>query len=86
MRSTLKTSLYVLLLLPCFPVLQSSGAVSPLQVTGARLTDAGGRAVSLYGMSFGWSCFHPRFIQGRSEMVERRLESECSESSHGHRT
>ncbi|MFT4092956.1 MAG: glycoside hydrolase family 5 protein [Niabella sp.] len=32
-----------------------------LQVTGTQLTDAKGRPVQLKGMSFGWSCFHPRF-------------------------
>jgi endoglucanase len=61
MRSTLKTSLFLLLLLPCFSNAQLSRTVSPLQVTGTQLSDASGQAVSLYGMSFGWSCFHPRF-------------------------
>ena len=33
----------------------------PLQVTGTRLTNQQGIPVVLRGMSFGWSCFHPRF-------------------------
>lgn len=33
----------------------------PLQVTGTRLTNQQGKPVVLRGMSFGWSCFHPRF-------------------------
>ncbi len=33
----------------------------PLKVVGTQLTDAHGKPVVLNGMSFGWSCFHPRF-------------------------
>jgi endoglucanase len=32
-----------------------------LKVTGTQLTDEHGHPVVLNGMSFGWSCFHPRF-------------------------
>ncbi len=32
-----------------------------LTVKGTRLTDESGNVVVLNGMSFGWSCFHPRF-------------------------
>ncbi|MEO7309488.1 MAG: glycoside hydrolase family 5 protein [Chitinophagaceae bacterium] len=32
-----------------------------LQVTGTQLTDQKGKPLVLRGMSFGWSCFHPRF-------------------------
>ncbi|WP_460767662.1 glycoside hydrolase family 5 protein [Niabella terrae] len=32
-----------------------------LQVAGARLLDQQGTPLRLKGMSFGWSCFHPRF-------------------------
>ena len=32
-----------------------------LQVKGTRLIDQNGKPVALHGMSFGWSCFHPRF-------------------------
>jgi endoglucanase len=31
-----------------------------LQVTGSQLTDKNAQPVVLRGMSFGWSCFHPR--------------------------
>lgn len=32
-----------------------------LKVQGTKLVDAKGNPVALHGMSFGWSCFHPRF-------------------------
>ena len=32
-----------------------------LQVKGTQLSDQQGRPVQLKGMSFGWSCYHPRF-------------------------
>ena len=32
-----------------------------LKVVGTQLTDQNNQPVVLYGMSFGWSCFHPRF-------------------------
>jgi endoglucanase len=32
-----------------------------LNVKGTQLVDENGNAVVLRGMSFGWSCFHPRF-------------------------
>ncbi len=32
-----------------------------LQVKGTQLCDQRGRPVQLKGMSFGWSCYHPRF-------------------------
>ncbi|MGN6420197.1 MAG: cellulase family glycosylhydrolase [Pseudobacter sp.] len=32
-----------------------------LQVIGTQLSDAQGKPFVLNGMSFGWSCFHPRF-------------------------
>lgn len=32
-----------------------------LKVEGTQLTDQYGKPVVLNGMSFGWSCFHPRF-------------------------
>lgn len=32
-----------------------------LQVIGTQLSNAKGQPVQLKGMSFGWSCFHPRF-------------------------
>lgn len=32
-----------------------------LKVEGAQLVNAKGRPIVLHGMSFGWSCFHPRF-------------------------
>jgi len=32
-----------------------------LKVTGTQLTDEHNQPVVLNGMSFGWSCFHPRF-------------------------
>jgi len=33
-----------------------------LKVVGTQLTDQHGQPVVLNGMSFGWSCFHPRFF------------------------
>lgn len=32
-----------------------------LKVSGINLVDKNGKVVALHGMSFGWSCFHPRF-------------------------
>jgi endoglucanase len=32
-----------------------------LKVQGTQLVNAKGEAIALHGMSFGWSCFHPRF-------------------------
>ena len=32
-----------------------------LKVVGTQLTDEHNTAVVLNGMSFGWSCFHPKF-------------------------
>ena len=32
-----------------------------LRVEGTQLVNAKGDAIVLHGMSFGWSCFHPRF-------------------------
>ena len=33
-----------------------------LKVTGTQLTDKNNKPVVLNGMSYGWSCFHPRFF------------------------
>lgn len=32
-----------------------------LKVTGTQLVDKNNKPIALHGMSFGWSCFHPRF-------------------------
>ena len=32
-----------------------------LKVGGTQLVNAKGEPIALHGMSFGWSCFHPRF-------------------------
>ena len=32
-----------------------------LKVIGTQLVNAKGKPIALHGMSFGWSCFHPRF-------------------------
>ena len=32
-----------------------------LRVEGTQLVNAKGESIALHGMSFGWSCFHPRF-------------------------
>lgn len=62
MRTILKCSLPVFLFLLC---LHSSAQPvklgGQLQVTGTQLSDAQGSPFVLNGMSFGWSCFHPRF-------------------------
>jgi endoglucanase len=39
-------------------VVQQNGK---LKVQGTQLVNAKGVAITLHGMSFGWSCFHPRF-------------------------
>lgn len=55
----LKISLFILL--PCSVFAQNKTSVNALQVKGTQLCDNNGQPVTLYGMSFGWSCFHPRF-------------------------
>lgn len=50
----------------CFLVQVSFGAqtvktTGALQVIGTQLSDVHGNPIELHGMSFGWSCFHPRF-------------------------
>jgi endoglucanase len=32
-----------------------------LRVVGTQLVNEKGKSIALHGMSFGWSCFHPRF-------------------------
>jgi endoglucanase len=35
-----------------------------LKVVGTKLLDKNDAPIALHGMSFGWSCFHPRFYTG----------------------
>lgn len=55
------------LLLFCFSVIINILSAQPvkqygkLKVVGTQLSDQTGNPVVLRGMSFGWSCFHPRF-------------------------
>ena len=37
-----------------------------LKVEGTKLVDQNGNAIALHGMSFGWSCYHPRFYTAGS--------------------
>lgn len=50
-----------MLLLASWVVGQPVREYGQLRVTGTQLTASDGRPVVLKGMSFGWSCFHPRF-------------------------
>lgn len=53
-----------LLLFLCMAFLAQSQPVKQhgrLKVVGTQLTDANDQPMVLNGMSFGWSCFHPRF-------------------------
>jgi hypothetical protein len=56
----------ILILLAAFSISCCSNAQpvkvhGHLKVVGTQLTDEHGNPVVLNGMSFGWSCFHPRF-------------------------
>ena len=46
-----------------------------LRVAGTQLVNAKGEPIALHGMSFGWSCFHPRFYTAGSvhELVKECL-------------
>ncbi|QEC44320.1 glycoside hydrolase family 5 protein [Pseudobacter ginsenosidimutans] len=57
----MKAALFIIILFPFISKGQMVNTVAPLQVTGTQLSNSKGESVSLYGMSFGWSCFHPRF-------------------------
>ncbi|GAB3412799.1 glycoside hydrolase family 5 protein [Niabella aquatica] len=48
-------------LVPAIISAQPVKEIGKLQVIGTQLSDEKGRPVQLKGMSFGWSCFHPRF-------------------------
>jgi endoglucanase len=55
-----------IILLLCICTLHHSNAQpvkihGQLKVSGTQLTDMNNQPVVLNGMSFGWSCFHPRF-------------------------
>lgn len=45
----------------CIAHAQPVKEYGPLQVIGTQLSGRNGQPVQLKGMSFGWSCFHPRF-------------------------
>lgn len=57
----------VFFLFACFTVLSLTACTQPVQkhgrlkVVGTQLTDEHNETVVLNGVSFGWSCFHPRF-------------------------
>ncbi len=53
--------LLTLLLAMFFVYAQPVKQYGQLKVTGTQLTSSKGEPVVLRGMSFGWSCFHPRF-------------------------
>ncbi|BAV06130.1 endoglucanase [Filimonas lacunae] len=52
---------YILTIACLYSLTLYAQTVAPLQVTGTQLSDSTSQPVTLYGMSFGWSCFHPRF-------------------------
>ncbi|MEO8768571.1 MAG: glycoside hydrolase family 5 protein [Ferruginibacter sp.] len=57
---------YIFLSLLCF-CMAANGHAQPvkkhgqLKVAGTKLLDKNNDRIALHGMSFGWSCFHPRF-------------------------
>ncbi|WP_346238849.1 glycoside hydrolase family 5 protein [Niabella insulamsoli] len=54
-------SLWAMMFLQISATAQPVKQMGQLQVIGTQLSDAHGRPAQLKGMSFGWSCFHPRF-------------------------
>ncbi|MBO9631747.1 MAG: glycoside hydrolase family 5 protein [Chitinophagaceae bacterium] len=57
-----RSILFLLCLVPIFTLhAQPVKDHGQLQVKGTQLSNSKGDPVALYGMSFGWSCFHPRF-------------------------
>lgn len=61
--SQMKPYIIILLLLlsSCLVFAQPVKKHGALKVSGTQLTDQNDQPVVLNGMSFGWSCFHPRF-------------------------
>lgn len=57
----MKIMLLLWMLAPLVILAQPVREFGKLHVTGTQLSDEKGRPVQLKGMSFGWSCFHPRF-------------------------
>ncbi|MEO6549563.1 MAG: glycoside hydrolase family 5 protein [Ferruginibacter sp.] len=53
--------LTLLLFITCYSYTQPVKVHGQLKVLGTQLTDQNNQAVVLNGVSFGWSCFHPRF-------------------------
>ena len=60
----MKQTSFLLFLIICFHLPVNAQPVKDhgrLKVVGTQLTDEHDQPVVLNGMSFGWSCFHPRF-------------------------
>lgn len=59
----MKKTLFVIQLLLLFAVLDGQVVKQngKLRVEGTQLVNEKGESIALHGMSFGWSCFHPRF-------------------------
>ena len=53
--------LIVLICIATIPDAQSVKQNGKLKVKGTQLVNSKGNPIVLHGMSFGWSCFHPRF-------------------------
>ena len=57
-------SFFIVVMLCCSFLYGNSQPVKDhgrLKLTGTQLTDQLNNPLALHGMSFGWSCFHPRF-------------------------
>ena len=60
--SNMKKTLAAMLLLICvYSYAQPVKTHGQLKVVGTQLVDKNNKPVVLNGVSFGWSCFHPRF-------------------------
>ena len=55
------TTAIILFVAGCYAQAQPVKTHGRLKVVGTQLTDQNNQPVVLNGMSFGWSCFHPRF-------------------------
>src|SRR6478609_10692621 len=55
------TTAIILFVAGCYAQAQPVKTHGRLKVVGTQLMDQNNQPVVLNGMSFGWSCFHPRF-------------------------
>ena len=74
---------YIFSFLLCFCI-NSNGNGQPvemhgqLKVAGTKVLDKNNDTFALHGMSFGWSCFHPRFYTAGSCSIHLHKDWNCN--------